>query len=140
MAPNALSALGKMSYGAHLLIYPTVFGSAYYFGSNYSAKSSAASRQSELDNMPKLRAVDPDLFNPFSAIPFHNNLELKYRYADLNMHKYLNSENHLNAKEYTYKTYHDSYDHDGKKEYMYTWVSMSAKDDVKLREKYTLKQ
>ena len=39
--------------------------------------------------MPKAIPVDPYNFQPFSAIPFHNNPELRYRYADTNMFKYL---------------------------------------------------
>ena len=43
--------------------------------------------------MAKAKVVDPDYFNPFSPIPFHNNPELKYVFADVNMRNYLNRAN-----------------------------------------------
>ncbi len=39
--------------------------------------------------MPKVKPVDPDNFNPFTPIPFHNNPELRYRYAGVRLHGYL---------------------------------------------------
>ena len=63
--------------------------------------------------MPALNKVDPDDFNPFSAIPFHNNTELRYRYAETKMFGYVDKKTHINLKDYTYKSYHNSYDHDG---------------------------
>ena len=73
--------------------------------------------------MAKAKVVDPDYFNPFTPIPFHNNPELKYVFADINMRKYVN-ENHINVKDYQWKNYHDSYDHGNKKTYLYNWTSV----------------
>lgn len=75
--------------------------------------------------MAKAKVVDPDYFNPFTPIPFHNNPELKYVFADINMRKYVN-ENHINVKDYQWKNYHDSYDHGNKKTYLYNWTSVWA--------------
>ena len=73
--------------------------------------------------MAKAKTVDPDYFNPFSPIPFHNNAELKYVFAEVNMRKYVN-ENHINTKDYQWKNYHNSYDHGNKKTYTYNWSSV----------------
>ena len=40
--------------------------------------------------MPKARKVDPDVFNPFTPIPYHNNPELKYAFANIKMFNYTN--------------------------------------------------
>ena len=129
---NALSALGRMTYGAHLFLYPLIGGSVYYTITNYRTNAAAAAKKLEWEMMPKAKAVDPDVFHPFSAIPFHNNPELKYRYADMNLHGYIDKKTQMNLKDYVYKNYHDSYDHDTKKTYMYNWVSMVPSDDVAL--------
>ena len=73
--------------------------------------------------MPVAKAVDPDNFNPFTAIPFHNNVEMRYRYANFQMHGYLDAKTQMSLKDYTYKGFHNSYDHGNKKEYTYNWVS-----------------
>lgn len=81
--------------------------------------------------MSKARKVDPDLFNPFSPIPYHNSPDVRYTFAKVNMHNYLN-ENHLNPENYIWKDFHNSYDHDHKNAYMYNWTSLHApKDDNK---------
>ena len=67
--------------------------------------------------------VDPDLFNPFTPIPYHNNLELKYAFAHVNMRNYIDKE-HLNVDDYIWKSFHDSYDHGDKKKHMYNWTSI----------------
>ena len=82
--------------------------------------------------MPKAIAVDPDNFQPFSPIPFHNNPELRYRYAGMNLHNYLDPVTHLNLHDYTYKAFHDSFDHDNLKTYKFNWVSMVPSDDQKI--------
>ena len=96
---NAMSAIGRMGWGTHFLIYPTAV--AFYFGAYkpYQARGEEASKQAEYDGMAKAKIVDPDFFNPFSPIPFHNNPELKYVFAEVNMRKYVN-ENHINTKDY----------------------------------------
>ncbi len=63
-----------------------------------------------MDVMAKAKTVDPDDFNPFSAIPFSNNPELKYVFANVDMRKYIN-EHDINVKDYQWKNYHDSFDH-----------------------------
>ena len=131
MRTNPLSAFGRMSYSSHLVLYPLIGGSAYTLYSTWSKKSAEAQEKFTWDTMPVAKAVDPDLFQPFSALPFHNNVELHYRYANTKMFGYLNSKTHMNANDYTYKLFHDSYDHDAKKEYTYNWVSMVPADHVK---------
>ena len=131
MRTNPLSALGRMSYAGHMALYPLVGGSAYTLYSAWSKSSADAAEKYATDAMPKLATVDPDLFQPFSAIPFHNNVELHYRYANTRMFGYLNTKTHMNNKDYTYKLYHNSYDHDGKKEYTYNWVSMTPDHQIK---------
>ena len=128
MRTNPLSALGRMSYASHLALYPVLFGGAYFAYSGWSKSSAEKAAQQIKDTMPKARAVDPDDFQPFSAIPFHNNTELRYRYADVKMYGYLDRKTQLNTQNYPYKLFHDVYDHDNKKTYTYNWVSMSAHD------------
>ena len=65
--------------------------------------------------MPKVKPVDPDNFNPFTPIPFHNNPELRYRYAGVRLHKYLDTKTQLNVNDTPYKAFHDSFDHNNKK-------------------------
>ena len=120
---NAMSALGRMGWGTHALIYPTAL--AFYFGvyQPYSERSAAAAKEKEYEAMAKAKPVDPDDFNPFSPIPFHNNRELRYVFAEVNMRKYVN-ENHINVQDYQWKSYHDSYDHGNQKTYLYNWSSV----------------
>ena len=70
--------------------------------------------------MPKQKPVDPDYFNPFTPIPFHNNPELKYAHAHIKMRNYIN-EHHINKDDYPYKNYVNSYDHGNKKTYQWNW-------------------
>ena len=118
-----MSAMGRMSWGTHFLVYPVAF--AAYVGAYkpYQARQEEATKQAEYDGMAKAKVVDPDYFNPFSPIPFHNNPELKYVFAEVNMRKYVN-DNHINTKDYQWKNYHDSYDHGNKKVYTYNWSSV----------------
>ena len=126
---NALSTFGRMSYGAHLLIYPTIVG-AYLFGVKpYMENSAKKQEASEWASMPKLRKVDPDLFNPFTPIPYHNNPELKYGFAHIHMHNHIN-ENQINNQTYVWKGFHNSYDHNNQAAYTYNWTSLhSPRDD-----------
>lgn len=128
---NFLSGFGRMSWRAHLLVYPGI-AAAYLFGVKpYMAKSAADQEKQEWDNMPKSRKVDPDLFNPFTPIPYHNNPELKYGFAHIHMHGYIN-ENQINTKGYVWKDFHNSYDHENKNVHSYNWTSLhSARDDNK---------
>ena len=120
---NPLSNLGRMSYGVHLLCYPALLG-VYLLGVKpYLARKAIADEKKEWDSIPANRKVDPDLFNPFTPIPYHNNPELKYGFAHIHLHNYTNK-NHLNVEEYVWKDYHNSYDHGHKNSYLYNWVSM----------------
>jgi len=126
--PNPLSILGRMGYMTHLLFYPAILG-IYLFGVKpYLASKKLADQQKEWDAIPKAKKVDPDLFNPFSPIPYHNNPELKYVFAHINMHNYLNK-NHINPQDYAWKNFHNSYDHNNKATYTYNWTSMHAPRD-----------
>ena len=127
---NALSAFGRMGYASHLALYPALFGSLYFTYSQYSASAARKTAIADEKAMPKAIAVDPDNFNPFSAIPFHNNPELRYRYAETKMHGYLDPKTQINPNDYTYKSFHFSYDHDSQKEYTYNWISMVPKHDA----------
>ena len=73
--------------------------------------------------MPARIAADPDLFQPFSAIPWHNNKEAHYRYANTKLFGYLRSHDQQNIENYGFKGYHDSYDHGDKKVHWYNWTS-----------------
>ena len=123
MKTNALSAVGRMSYAAHLGLYPVVGGTAFFMWSSFSASSKAAAEKVAMDTMPKNAAVDPDDFQPFSAIPFHNNPELRYRYADVKMHNYIDSKTGLNVDNYFFKGFHNSYDHNDQYKHTYNWIS-----------------
>ena len=85
MKVNALSGFGRMSYTAHLVLYPLIGGSAYFLGQTYLKNSAEKAKQAELAALPAYKPVDPDDFQPFSAIPFHNNPELRYRYANVRL-------------------------------------------------------
>lgn len=126
--PNALSTFGRMSWGAHLLAYPALVG-AYVFGVKpYMANSAKKQEEQEWANMPKAGKVDPDLFNPFSPIPYHNNPELKYGFAHIHMHGHLN-DNQINTKTYVWKAFHNSYDHEDKGAYLYNWTALHSPRD-----------
>jgi hypothetical protein len=78
--------------------------------------------------MPKLKPVDPDIFNPFTPIPYHNNKELTYLFANVRMHNHVN-QNHINPETYVWKGYHNSFDHDNKNAYLYNWTSIHGPRD-----------
>ena len=82
MRTNLLSNIGRLSHGTLWLLYPGVIATyALWYKPKQAADELEAKRESlriQSDDVP----VDPDLFNPFSAIPFHNNPELKYIYGD----------------------------------------------------------
>ena len=139
MHTNGLSALGRMSYSAHLALYPVFGGSFFFLVSSFLKSSNEKAIQSEIDAMPKARPVDPDNFNPFTAIPFHNNPEMRYRYADMKLFRYVNKENHMNLQDYAYKGFHHSYDHDNQMQHVYNWVSNTPADDARISASHTLK-
>ena len=126
--PNALSAIGRMSYATHLLIYPGIVAFYIYVVSPIMKKRAEDAEKHEWETMPKAAKVDPDLFNPFTPIPFHNNPELKYVFAHINMHKFLNK-NHIDPGTYSWKNYHNSYDHNNKGAYLYNWTSTQSPID-----------
>lgn len=117
---NALSAMGRMSYSTHMLFYPGFVGAYIFVIAPWYKKRTLAAEQEVWDNMIKQKAVDPDLFNPFTPIPFHNNIELKYAHAHINLRGYIN-EHHLNPDEYAWKGYYNSFDHNGSKKHLYNW-------------------
>ena len=111
-----------MTYSTHLLFYPGAIAFYAYVVAPYMQKRNEDSDKEQWDLIPPAAKVDPDLFNPFTPIPYHNNPELKYVFAHINMHKFLN-ENHINPGTYAYKNYHNSYDHNNKGSYLYNWTS-----------------
>ena len=121
---NALSALGRMPYAAHLMFYPAVGLFFNYVVMPKYRASGEASTQEEWDTMCKRQEVDPDNFNPFTPIPFHNNPELKYIYANVNMRGFINRNTGFNADAYVWRNYHNSYDHSNKKQYAYSYTSV----------------
>ena len=120
---NALSALGRMSWGTHFLIYPTILGAYVGVYKPYAKEQEAATKRQEMEDMAKAKPVDPDYFNPFTPVPFHNNPELKYVFSNVNLRKYVN-EHQINADDYIWKSYHDSYDHGNKRRHLYNWSSV----------------
>ena len=126
MRTNALSAMGRLGYSTLFLVYPAAIG--YYYGVHKPSAQQAAlqAKQDELDTQLPAKQVDPDLFNPFSTIPFHNNPELKYIYANTNLTGYVNPHTHLNEKDYLFKGFNDSYDHGDKKRHLYNWTSVGV--------------
>ena len=125
---NPLSTLGRMSYGVHLLFYPGALLTYLFVVKPIMTKRNEASEQAQWDGMPKLKKVDPDIFNPFTPIPYHNNPELKYAFNHIKLFNYANK-NHINVRDYPWKDYHNSYDHNNTNEYLYNWVSMHGPRD-----------
>ncbi len=126
--PNALSTFGRMSWGTHLLVYPGLAALYLYVVKPYMNNSAEKSEKEQWENMPKARKVDPDLFNPFSPIPYHNSTEVRYAFSHIRMHNYIN-ENQINTKGYVWKNFHNSYDHDNRTDYVYNWVSLHGPND-----------
>ena len=121
---NALSMFGRMNYGATMVAQTVLIGGVGYIYHIRSAHNAKLQAKEDQENLPPLKSVDPDLFNPFTAIPFHNNPELKYRYANMKMHGYLDPKTQLNVKDYAYKGFHNSYDHSDKNQHLYNWISV----------------
>ena len=121
---NQFSLFGRLSYSAHMLLYPTLALGWVFIVKPYNKRSADKIEQGEWDKMPETTKMDRELFNPFTPIPYHNNDELKYSLAHINMHGYLN-ENHLHVKDYPYKQYHNSYSPHNSNTHEYNWGSMS---------------
>ena len=118
-----MSAFGRMNYYTHLLFYPLLAG-GYFFGYvPYTKKQEEAQYEDDLDKMVKAKKMDPDIFNPFTPVPWHNNPELKYVFAHINLRNYINKD-HINEEDYIWKGLHDSYDHGNKKRHWYNWASV----------------
>ena len=118
-----MSGLGRLPWGAHLAVYPAIYF-LYKGYSSWSAASAKAAQEEEISKMAKARPVDPDLFNPFTPIPFHNNPELKYYHSNVDLVNYISRDTHYNVADYPYKTFHDSYDQNGKKTYLYNYTNV----------------
>ena len=129
MQANAMSGFGRMGYYTHMTVYP-LLAAAYFFGYKpYTAKSEAAAEKAKWDELLKAKPVDPDLFNPFTAVPYHNNIELKYVFSHISMRNYIDK-NHLNVDDYIWKSFHDSYDHGNKKKHYYNWTNIWGRKDA----------
>ena len=72
MRSNAMSVFGRMGHTMHMMTYPGALAFVYFVGMPWYNARQAAAKQEEWDGMVKRRAVDPDLFNPFTPLPFHN--------------------------------------------------------------------
>ena len=122
MRTNAMSSFGRMTWGMHMLLYPGLFAGYKFLWQPYSAENARKAEQKEWDDLTPAKAVDPDLFSPFTPVPFHNNPELKYVYHGIKMKDYVN-ENHINTQDYVWKNFHHSFDHEGKKTHTFNWTS-----------------
>ena len=110
------------------MFYPSALSFYLFVVKPHQAAKEAKLKQLTWDNLPKPKKVDPDIFNPFTPIPYHNNPELTYAFAHINMHGYLNN-NQINPATYVWKDFHNSYDHNHKNSYMYDWVSIHSNKD-----------
>ena len=130
MQANALSGFGRMGYYTHFSFYP-LLAAAYFFGYKpYAAAGEEADKKAKWDELLKAKPVDPDLFNPFTPIPYHNNIELKYVFSHISMRNYVDKE-HLNVDDYIWKSFHDSYDHGNKKKHLYNFTEMWTSVDAR---------
>merc|ERR1719183_2884582 len=119
---NALSTLGRLPYSVHLMFYPSVFAGYKWLYKPWADAGAKAAADQEQEEMFKCKPLDPDLFNPFTPIPFHNNADSKYSYATLNMRNYIDPATGYNIKDYRWKGYHNSFDHGNKKSYLYDYT------------------
>lgn len=107
---NPLSVIGRSGYLFNILLFPGVFTFYKLVYAPYSKAKADQAKAEAAKGELKALPVDPDLCNPFTPIPYHNNYELKFGLAHINMHNYIN-ENGINVKDYPYKQYHDAFDH-----------------------------
>ena len=120
---NPLSALGRMSYSAQLITYPIAGLFYMYVMKPMYDKSVEDGKKRDEAMYPKARTVDPDLYTPFTPIPFHNNFTLKAAHKDLKMFGYIN-EHHINPQSYFHKQYFHSFNHEDKDlSHTYNWHS-----------------
>ena len=120
---NSFSVFGRLSYSAHMLLYPAILIGWQFTVVPYQKKARKNLEKVEWELMPEAVPVDRDLFNPFTPIPFHNNEELKYILAKIDMRGYLN-ENHINVQDYKYKQYHNSFAQNDDNTYEFNWISL----------------
>ena len=113
---NSLSWMGRMGYWPCASFFPLAYLGVRYIGYPKYVASGEQSKKDEWDALSPARPVDPDTFNPFTVVPYHNNPELNYAYAHIDMRNYVNK-NHINVKDYMWKNYHNSYDHNNQKNY-----------------------
>ena len=118
------SNLGKMSYTAHLLVYPAIYLAITQLVLPFKAQMDEASKKDTMDKMFAKKLVDPDIFNPFTPIPFHNNPELKYFHANLHRRtsQYIDPKLGFNVDDYRWKDYHESFDHNNENKWMYNFT------------------
>merc|ERR1712070_1273016 len=128
MRSNALSMFGRMSHGMVTMTYPAFFAFVYFGAIPWYNNSCEVAKKEEWDNMIKKKVVDPDLFQPFSPIPFHNSQQAHYGLAHISMLNYVDSSIHINTNDYVWKSFHDSYDHCNKKVHYYNWTSYDHLD------------
>ena len=48
------------------------------------------------------------------------------------MKDYVDPKTHMAVKDYVWKNYHDSYDHNNVKVYEYNWIHLTAKDQINM--------
>ena len=122
---NMKSALGRMTWGAHLFIYPSIYLVWSQVIMPYKTYLDEEDMKAQWAALRKKAKVDPDLFNPFTPVPFHNNKELKYYHSNLHRRTTGYIDHHLgyNTDDFLWKDYHRSFDHDNKNGYLYDFTS-----------------
>ena len=118
-APNALSSIGRLSFSAHLAVYPILI-MAYSLRKKHSAKKQAIKKEKN-KIVYEVAPQDPDLFNAFTAIPYHANKELKYSLMGIEMKGYLNK-NSLHPQTYEFRSFLDSFDFQGENDHYFDWT------------------
>lgn len=110
-----------MSHTAHLLTYPLVGLLYWKLWRPHSAQKKAAEEEAKWANLPEVPELQPELMNEFTPLPFHNNQELRYALAKINMRGYLNK-NGLNVNEYMYRNYFQPCSQEDTS-YLFDWVN-----------------
>ena len=52
----------------------------------------------------------------------------------MKMFNYLDAKTQVNVNDYSYKNFHNSYDHDNQYQHLYNWVSVHPSDHVEHKE------